>query len=116
MIKKWFQQNSGGRIQTTAQKMSNPNDLFDLHGNVWEWVRDWYRPNTYSMEGRSKNPVGPKSSFDPMEPSVPKRVTRGGSFLCNDEYCSGYRVTRRMGSSKDTGLSHTGFRCVKDVK
>ena len=44
------------------------------------------------------------------------RVLRGGSFLCNDSYCSGYRVSRRMRSSPDTGLSHTGFRCVKDIK
>ncbi|WP_218917316.1 SUMF1/EgtB/PvdO family nonheme iron enzyme [Niabella ginsenosidivorans] len=41
---------------------------------------------------------------------------RGGSFLCNDDYCSGYRVARRMKSSPDTGLEHTGFRCVKDKK
>ena len=54
-------------------------------------------------------PYGP---FDPMEPTVPKRITRGGSFLCNPSYCAGYRPAARMKSSPDTSLSHTGFRCV----
>jgi len=57
---------------------------------------------------------GPSESLDPQEPRIPKRVVRGGSFLCNDSYCSGYRVSRRMKSSEDSGLNHTGFRCVKD--
>ena len=63
----------------------------------------------------SYNPLGPNKSYDPQDPYTPKRVLRGGSFLCNDSYCSGYRVARRMKSSPDTGLEHTGFRCVKDV-
>lgn len=61
------------------------------------------------------NPKGPETSFDPIEPFSTKKVIRGGLFLCNDSYCSGYRVTRRMSSSYDTGLMHTGFRCVKDI-
>lgn len=51
--------------------------------------------------------------FDPQEPYTEKRSLRGGSFLCNDAYCSGYRSARRMKSSHDTGLEHTGFRCVR---
>ena len=66
----------------------------------------------FFMKGREKNPTGPFSSYDPIEPSVPKRVTRGGSFLCNDQYCSGYRPTARMRTSPDTSLENTGFRCV----
>jgi Glycosyl hydrolases family 16/Sulfatase-modifying factor enzyme 1 len=53
-------------------------------------------------------------SYDPQDPYTQKRSLRGGSFLCNDAYCSGYRVARRMKNSHDTGLEHTGFRCVKD--
>jgi formylglycine-generating enzyme len=59
-------------------------------------------------------PKGLRKRYDPMENYTPKRSLRGGSFLCNDSYCSGYRVARRMKSSPDTGLEHTGFRCVKD--
>ena len=97
---------------------SNDYGLFDMAGNVWEWCSDFYQFNSYSIDkgkGTCKNPLGPTTSYDPSEPYAVKKVIRGGSFLCNDSYCSGYRVSRRMSSSKDTGLSHTGFRCVKDI-
>lgn len=96
----------------------NGYGLFDMSGNVWEWCQDWYDANYYKSLGSktTTNPQGPAKSFDPDEPYTPKRSLRGGSFLCNDSYCSGYRVARRMKSSPDTGLEHTGFRCVKDLK
>lgn len=54
-------------------------------------------------------------SFDPDEPTIPKKVVRGGSFLCHDSYCASYRVSARMKTATDTGLEHTGFRCVTDA-
>jgi formylglycine-generating enzyme len=81
---------------------------------VWEWTADWYHENYYAgiKDDLIVNPKGPATSYDPQEPTVPKRIVKGGSFLCNVSYCEGYRVSAKMKSSPDTGLEHTGFRCV----
>ncbi|QEC54424.1 formylglycine-generating enzyme family protein [Flavisolibacter ginsenosidimutans] len=116
----YFNEKKDGYVTAAPVKSFSPNGygLYDMAGNVWEWCSDWYDYNYYkSLAGKTTvNPKGPEKSYDPDEPQAQKRSLRGGSFLCNDAYCSGYRVARRMKSTPDTGLEHTGFRCVKDVK
>jgi len=107
-----------GYVTIAPVKTYAPNGygLYDMAGNVWEWCNDLYHADYYKQlaEKLTTDPRGPAGSYDPQEPYTLKRSLRGGSFLCNDSYCSGYRVARRMKSSPDTGLEHTGFRCVRD--
>lgn len=112
--------NADGYDRTAPVKSFPPNrfGLFDMGGNVWEWCADWYQRDLYqgrATRGLSINPTGPEQSFDPTRPFTPQRVQRGGSFLCNDGYCSRYRPSARHGCSPDTGMSHVGFRCVKSL-
>jgi formylglycine-generating enzyme len=100
---------------------ANAYGLSDMTGNAWQWVADWYRADQFRREaandgGVIDSPGGPSTSWDPADPGVPvdapKRVTRGGSFLCNEAYCLSYRPSARRGTDPYNSMSHLGFRLV----
>lgn len=104
-------------IAPVAQFPANAYGLYDVAGNVWEWCSDWYSPVYYAelsaTGSAARNPKGPAVPFDPAEPGEKKRVHRGGSFLCTDQYCTRYMVGTRGKGEVSTGSNHVGFRCVK---
>lgn len=110
---------AGDGFERTAPVKSFPPNgfgLYDMAGNVWEWCSDWYQRDLYKERPRdrvTRNPKGPGQSSDSHRPFTPQRSQKGGSFLCNDAYCSRYRPSARHGCSPDTGMSHVGFRCAK---
>jgi len=104
-------------VSPVAKYPPNGYGLYDVGGNVWEWVSDWYRPDYYAQLAAAgsinRNPQGPTEPFDPSEPGEKKRVHRGGSYLCTDQYCSRYMVGTRGKGEVTTGTNHLGFRCVQ---
>ncbi len=94
-----------GRTSPVGAFPPNAYGLVDMAGNVWEWTTD-----AYSEHGAAAPSCcgtgGPGSA-------VPRRVVKGGSFLCADSYCRRYRPAARRGQPVDTGMSHLGFRCVE---
>lgn len=116
---------AGGAEGTVPARTFPPNGygLHDMTGNAWQWVADWYGADYFRKQAAEKGPVndpkGPATAFDPSDPGVPvnapKRVIRGGSFLCNESYCLSYRPSARRGSDPYSPMSHVGFRLVKDA-
>lgn len=98
-----------GYVGTAPAKSFEPNGygLYNVSGNVWEWVSDWFSP-AYYKEGPAGNPQGPVKGD--------RRSMRGGSYLCHKSYCNRYRVAARNANTPDSSSGNIGFRCAADVK
>jgi sulfatase modifying factor 1 len=106
-------------IAPVAQFAANGFGLYDITGNVWQWTADWYRAGYYAELAASggiiRNPQGPADANDPDEPGVPKRVQRGGSFVCTEQYCTRFIVGTRGKGEISSATNHIGFCCVRDL-
>lgn len=93
----------------------NGYGLYDMAGNVWEWTTDWYVADRAAAAPCCAGDLRERS-YDPCNPQfrIPRKVLKGGSFLCSPEYCLRFRPAARSPQMIDTGMSHLGFRCVKD--
>ena len=98
----WRAEPGYGTTAPVGSFAPNGFGLYDMAGNVWEWTEDWYGGDE-------------AASLDPAQPGfrVPRKVLKGGSFLCADSYCLRYRPAARRPQMVDTGMSHVGFRCVR---
>jgi formylglycine-generating enzyme required for sulfatase activity len=118
----WRNFESDGWAGTAPVETFQPNGygLYEMAGNVWEWTTDWYATRHEADPGKSccvpDNPRGApiEASYDPRQPRVriPRKVVKGGSFLCAPSYCRRYRPAARQPQMVDSAMSHIGFRCV----
>lgn len=97
-----------GQTVAVGSYPANAYGLHDMAGNVWEWTVDWFSGS------RTSGTCCAEDSYDPCQPQfqIPRKVIKGGSFLCADSYCMRYRPAARRPQPVDTGMSHIGFRCV----
>ena len=100
-----------------GQFPANGYGIYDMIGNVWEWTTDWYTPNHPAQKaccGGAVARANREQSYDPLLPGVkiPRKVIKGGSFLCAPNYCRRYRPAARMAQPIDTSTCHVGIRLV----
>jgi formylglycine-generating enzyme required for sulfatase activity len=93
-------------LAPTGSFPANGYGLYDMTGNTWEWVADWFSEDAYRTSP-SREPVGPADGTE--------RVIRGGSFLCSEQSCMGFRVAARNKNTPDSASDNLGFRCVRDA-
>jgi formylglycine-generating enzyme required for sulfatase activity len=105
-----------GRTSPVGTYPANGFGLYDMIGNVWEWTGDWYSDRP-AASPRCCGPDAREASRDPDDPGreFPRKVLKGGSHLCAENYCRRYRPAARYPQTIDTSTSHIGFRCVRDV-
>ena len=106
----------GARTTRVASFPPNGYGLYDMIGNVWEWTDSWYR-TTPGAPRPAACCAPPQDSYDPDQPEIriPRKVLKGGSFLCAENYCLRYRPAARQPQMIDTASVHIGFRCVADM-
>ncbi len=103
------------RLAPVKSFPANGYGLYDMAGNVWNWTADVYNETNHTQTAAAcYNPASSPRQIISANVNEVRRVTKGGSFLCNPSYCESYRPTARRGTPYDTGMEHIGFRCVKN--